>query len=116
LTIVFHHHFGAATRSRSCSNAAGALALREHARHGARRERALVMVHAENHDVIAWLSEKMLTTGHTAPRFHGMAHAPIAEREATSRAISLAELVDVPILIAFDPATGSAEPSKHAHN
>ena len=65
----------------------------------ARRERALVMVHAENHDVIAWLSEKLLAAGHSAPRFHGMAHAPIAEREATSRAISLAELVDVPILI-----------------
>src|SRR5216683_2219815 len=61
----------------------------------ARRERALVMVHAENHDVISWLSEKLLAAGHSAPRFHGMAHAPIAEREATSRAISLAELVDV---------------------
>src|SRR5215475_6481113 len=48
----------------------------------ARRERALVMVHAENHDVIAWLSEKLLAAGHSAPRFHGMAHAPIAEREA----------------------------------
>src|SRR5499427_8729817 len=47
----------------------------------ARRERALVMVHAENHDVISWLSEKLLAAGHTAPRFHGMAHAPIAERE-----------------------------------
>src|SRR5216683_514152 len=61
----------------------------------ARRERALVMVHAENHDVISWLSEKLLAAGHSAPRFHGMAHAPIAEREATSRAISLAELFDV---------------------
>jgi dihydropyrimidinase len=65
----------------------------------ARRERALVMVHAENHDVISWLSEKLLATGHSAPRFHAVAHAAIAEREATSRAISLAELVDVPILI-----------------
>src|SRR3989440_2785572 len=65
----------------------------------ARREGALVMVHAENHDVIAWLSERLLGAGHSAPRFHAVAHAPIAEREATSRAISLAELVDVPILI-----------------
>src|SRR5580704_10128197 len=75
----------------------------------ARRERALVMVHAENHDVIAWLSEKMLAAGHTAPRFHGMAHAPIAEREATSRAISLAELVDVPILIVHVSAREAME-------
>ena len=41
----------------------------------------------------------MLAAGHASPRFHAVAHAPIAEREATSRAISLAELVDVPILI-----------------
>ena len=75
----------------------------------ARRERALVMVHAENHDVISWLSERLLAAGHTAPRFHGMAHAPIAEREATSRAISLAELVDVPILIVHVSAREAME-------
>jgi dihydropyrimidinase len=65
----------------------------------ARRERALVMVHAENHDVISWLSDRLLASGDSAPRFHAVAHAPIAEREATSRAIALAELVDVPLLI-----------------
>jgi dihydropyrimidinase len=59
--------------------------------------------------VIAWLSEKLLAAGHTAPRFHGMAHAPIAEREATSRAISLAELVDVPILIVHVSAREAME-------
>jgi len=75
----------------------------------AQRERALVMVHAENHDVISWLSEKLLAAGHSAPRFHGIAHAPIAEREATSRAISLAELVDVPILIVHVSAREAME-------
>src|SRR5256886_4314749 len=71
----------------------------------ARRERALVMVHAENHDVISWLSERLLAAGHTAPRFHGMAHAPIAEREATPRATSLAEPGDVAVLIVHVSAT-----------
>ena len=75
----------------------------------ARRERALVMVHAENHDVIAWLSERLLAAGHSAPRFHAVAHAPLAEREATSRAISLAELVDVPILIVHVSAREAME-------
>jgi dihydropyrimidinase len=75
----------------------------------ARREHALVMVHAENHDVISWLSERLLAAGHTAPRFHGIAHAPIAEREATSRAISLAELADVPILIVHVSAREAME-------
>ena len=65
----------------------------------ARREGAMVMVHAENHDIIAWLSEKLLLAGHTKPKFHGIAHAAVAEREATHRAISLAEIVDVPVLI-----------------
>ena len=65
----------------------------------ARREGALVMVHAENSDVIAWLSEKLTNAGHTAPRFHAMAHSRTAESEATHRAIALAELVDVPMLI-----------------
>jgi dihydropyrimidinase len=72
------------------------------------------MVHAENHDVISWLSEKLLAAGHTAPRFHGVAHAPIAEREATSRAISLAELVDVPILIVHVSAREAMEQIRSA--
>ena len=65
----------------------------------ARREGALVMVHAENHDVIAWLSEQLLAAGHVAPKYHAVAHAAAAEREATQRAIALAEVVDVPVLI-----------------
>ncbi len=65
----------------------------------ARREGAMVMIHAENHDVISWLTERLTAAGHTAPKFHGVAHAPTAEREATHRAITLAEIVDVPVLI-----------------
>jgi dihydropyrimidinase len=65
----------------------------------ARREGALVMVHAENHDIIKWLAEKLVAKGHAAPKFHAVAHARIAEGEATNRAISLAELLDVPLLI-----------------
>lgn len=60
---------------------------------------ALVMVHAENHDVIRWLSEKLLDRGHRAPKYHAVAHARIAEGEATHRAIELARLVDTPMLI-----------------
>ena len=65
----------------------------------ARREGAMVMVHAENHDVISFLTERLLAAGHREPKFHAVAHARIAEREATHRAISLAELMDVPILV-----------------
>ena len=65
----------------------------------ARREGALVMVHAENNDMIRWLARRLLQRGHGAPRFHGVAHDPLAESEATHRAVALARLVDVPVLI-----------------
>ena len=65
----------------------------------ARTHGAMTMVHAENHDVIAWLSDRLLAAGHTAPKFHSVAHAATAEREATHRVITLAEIVDVPMLI-----------------
>ena len=64
----------------------------------ARREGALVMVHAENHDIIRWLTERLLDRGHVAPRYHGISHARIAEGEATARVINLSELADVPVL------------------
>lgn len=65
----------------------------------ARREGALVMVHAENHDMITWLTEKLLAAGHAAPKFHAIAHVRTAEREAIHRVVTLAELVDVPLLV-----------------
>ena len=65
----------------------------------ARREGALVMVHAEGHDAIKYMTRKLEQSGRTAPYFHAEAHAQIAEREATHRAISHAELVDVPVVI-----------------
>jgi dihydropyrimidinase len=65
----------------------------------ARREGAMVMIHAENTDCIAWLTEQLLAAGHTAPKFHAHSRPMLVEREATHRAIALAELVDLPILI-----------------
>ncbi|WP_265502858.1 dihydropyrimidinase [Paracoccus beibuensis] len=65
----------------------------------ARRERALVMVHAEGHDAIKHLTRRLEAEGQTAPYYHAEAHAQIAEREATHRAISHAQLIDVPIVI-----------------
>jgi dihydropyrimidinase len=65
----------------------------------ARREGAMAMIHAENTDCIAWLTEQLLAAGHTAPRFHAASRPMLVEREATHRAIALAELVDLPVLI-----------------
>jgi dihydropyrimidinase len=65
----------------------------------ARRERALVMVHAEGYDTIKFMTEKLERAGKTAPYFHGTSRPEVIEREAAHRAISHAELIDVPIMI-----------------
>jgi dihydropyrimidinase len=65
----------------------------------ARQHGAMAMVHAENADCIEWLTRRLEAAGRTAPRFHAHARPMLVEREATHRAIALAELVDVPILI-----------------
>jgi len=65
----------------------------------ARREQAMTMIHAENSDAIAFLTERLLAAGHTAPRHHAWSRPGLVEREATHRAITMSELVDTPILI-----------------
>ena len=74
-----------------------------------REHGAMTMVHAENADCIAWLTEKLLDRGHTAPKYKAIAHAPPEEREATHRAITLAELAGVPILIVHVASGEAAE-------
>lgn len=65
----------------------------------ARREKAMVMVHAEGHDAIRYMTRRLEEAGRTAPYYHAASHPEIAEREATHRALSHAELTDVPITI-----------------
>jgi dihydropyrimidinase len=65
----------------------------------ARDTGALVMVHAENYDAIRFLTDRLERAGNTAPYFHAVSRPIPVEREATHRAISLAELVDVPVMI-----------------
>ncbi len=65
----------------------------------ARQQGAMAMIHAENADCIEWLTRRLEAAGRTAPRYHAHSRPMLVEREATHRAIALAELVDVPILI-----------------
>src|SRR5216683_2494461 len=45
------------------------------------------------------LADRLLDKGLSQPRYHAVSHARIAEGEATNRAVALAELLDVPLLI-----------------
>ncbi|MEJ8473826.1 dihydropyrimidinase [Roseibium algae] len=60
---------------------------------------AMPMIHAENDDAIEFLREKAELAGETAPKYHASTRPIPVEREATHRAISLAEIVDVPLVI-----------------
>jgi dihydropyrimidinase len=80
----------------------------------ARREGALVMVHAENHDMIKWLTARLLDRGLGAPRYHAVSHARLAEGEATNRAVSLSQLLDVPILLVHVSAAEAIEVIRNA--
>ncbi|MCP4315145.1 MAG: dihydropyrimidinase [Hyphomicrobiales bacterium] len=82
----------------------------------ARTHGAMTMVHAENDDVISWLSERLLTRGHVEPKFHAVAHAQIAESEASRRAIDLARLVDARLLIVHVSAPEAAQAILNARN
>jgi dihydropyrimidinase len=53
---------------------------------------ALVMVHAENGDVIDYLVKKALEDGNTDPIYHALTRPPEVEAEATGRAVTLTGL------------------------
>lgn len=65
----------------------------------ARETGALVMVHAENEDAIRFLVDRAERSGAMAPKHHATTRPIPVEREATHRAISLAEIADVPLVI-----------------
>ncbi|WP_176086899.1 dihydropyrimidinase [Martelella sp. HB161492] len=65
----------------------------------ARRNGALVCVHAEHHGLIAHMTEKLVRAGKTEPKYFPDSKPIAAEREAVNRIIALAETLDVPIEI-----------------
>jgi len=65
----------------------------------ARSTGATVMVHCENEDAIRFLIARHEAEGNVAPRAHASTRPVAVEREATHRALTLAEIVDVPVVI-----------------
>jgi dihydropyrimidinase len=71
---------------------------------------ALVMVHAENGDVIDVLVKEALAAGNTEPLYHALTRPPEAEGEATNRAIQLAHLAGAPLYVVHVSCKESVEP------
>jgi dihydropyrimidinase len=61
---------------------------------------AIVLVHAENSDAVAWQTGRLLAAGRREPRHHPASRPALAEGEATARAIALADLAGAAVLIA----------------
>ncbi|HKH78120.1 MAG TPA: dihydropyrimidinase [Rubrobacteraceae bacterium] len=75
----------------------------------------LVMVHAENGDVIAKLQQQALERGDVAPKFHALTRPEEVEAEATNRAIRLAEVAGAPILVVHVSCAPALEAIHLAH-
>jgi dihydropyrimidinase len=59
----------------------------------------LPLVHAENGDVVAALSQKLLAAGNNGPEGHAYSRPPEVEGEATNRAIMIADMAGVPLYV-----------------
>jgi dihydropyrimidinase len=67
--------------------------------HASRKEGITTMIHAENGDVLNWMTKKLEERGLVAPKYHATSRPQIVETEATGRAIALAELMDAPMSV-----------------
>jgi dihydropyrimidinase len=67
--------------------------------HSARKLGITTMVHAENADLIDFMTAKLEAEGLTDPMYHATSHPAIAEAEATNRAVMFSNIMDAPILI-----------------
>src|SRR5215207_4600075 len=71
---------------------------------------ALVMVHAENGDVIDVLVKNALAEGKTEPKYHALTRPPETEGEATNRAIQLARVAGCSLYVVHVSCQESVEP------
>ncbi len=60
---------------------------------------AIPLVHAENGDVVAELSARLLAEGNTGPEAHAYSRPAQVEGEATNRAIMIADMAGVPLYV-----------------
>ncbi|WP_433958187.1 dihydropyrimidinase [Cytobacillus horneckiae] len=77
---------------------------------------ALVMVHAENGDVIDYLVKKALKEGNTDPIYHALTRPPEAEAEATGRAATLTGLSGSQLYVVHVSCADAAKKIAEARN
>jgi dihydropyrimidinase len=75
---------------------------------------ALPLVHAENGDVVAQMTAKLLAEGNTGPEAHAYSRPPEVEGEATNRAIMIADMAGVPVYIVHTSSEQAHEAIRRA--
>lgn len=70
---------------------------------------AMVMAHAESHELIAWITRRLLSAARVAAKYHAVARPAVAEREAAHRAITFAEFIGTPLLVVHVSSGQAAE-------
>jgi dihydropyrimidinase len=74
----------------------------------------IAMVHAENGDVVAELSAKLLAEGNNGPEAHAFSRPSQVEGEATNRAIMIADMAGVPLYVVHTSCEESHEAIRRA--
>lgn len=75
---------------------------------------AIPMVHAENGDIVASMSAKLLAEGNTGPEAHAYSRPSQVEGEATNRAIMIADMAGVPLYVVHTSCEESHEAIRRA--
>ncbi len=75
---------------------------------------ALCCVHAENGSIIDIVVARMIAEGKTAPHFHAHSRSPLAEAEATHRAIAIAHMAGAAVYIVHLSNEDALRELKHA--
>ncbi|SCV05046.1 LANO_0G17282g1_1 [Lachancea nothofagi CBS 11611] len=66
--------------------------------HSTRTNGFTTMIHAENGDIVRWMTEDLESKGLLHAYYHGISRPPAIEGEATNRAIVLSSTLNTPIL------------------
>ena len=76
----------------------------------------IAMVHAENGDVVAELTAKLLAQGNTGPEAHAYSRPAQVEGEATNRAIMIADMASVPLYVVHVSSEDAHEAIRRARS
>jgi dihydropyrimidinase len=76
----------------------------------------IAMVHAENGDVVAELTAKLLAEGNAGPEAHAYSRPAQVEGEATNRAIMIADMAGVPLYVVHVSSEDAHEAIRRARS